>query len=67
MDTIKVYGCISKAFSEKSPEVIVHKTWTLLHEIFSESDVLSTLELREEMSKTKLKENLKYCILFSID
>ena len=57
MDTIKVYGCISKALSEKSLEVIVHKTWTLRHESFSKSDVLSMLELREEMSKIKLKEN----------
>ena len=67
MDAIKVYGCIYKAFSEKSPEVIVHKTWTLLNESFSKSGVLSMLELREKMSKTKLKEILKYCILFCID
>ena len=57
VDTIKVYGCISKAFSDKFPEVILHKIWTLLHEIISKLDALSMLELREEMSKNKLKEN----------
>ena len=57
LETIKVYGCISKAFSDKFTEGIVHKIWTLLHESFSKSDVLSTLELKEEISKNKLKEN----------
>ena len=56
METIKVYGCIYKAFSDKFTEGIVHKIWTLLHESFSKSDVLSTLELREEMPKIKPKE-----------
>ena len=57
MDTIKGAGYIGKAFSDKLPEVISHKTWTLLHERFAKSYALSMSELREEMSKIELKEN----------
>ena len=57
VDTTKYDGCIRKAFSDKLPDGIVHRTWTLLHERFAKSYALSTSELIEEMSKTKLKEN----------
>ena len=57
MDTIKGTGCIGKAFSDKLPEGIVHRTWNLLPERFAKLYTLSTSEIREDMSKIELKEN----------
>ena len=58
VDTIIGAVCIGKAFSDKLTEGISHKTWTLLHKRFAKLYALSTSELREEMSKIKLKENV---------
>ena len=64
VDTTKYDGCIRKAFSDKLPDGIVHRTWTLLHERFAKSYALSTSELRKEMQKIKLKENENSADLF---
>ena len=50
-------GCPSKVCSDNLPEGIVHKAWIFLRERFTNSDALSESELREDMSKIKLKEN----------
>ena len=57
VDKIKGAVFIGKVFSDKLSEGIVHKTWNLLHERFAKLYALSTSEIREEMSKIKLKEN----------
>ena len=46
---------LAKACSDEFLELIAHKAWIFLHESFSKSDVLYVSDLREEMSKIKIK------------